>query len=267
MGKSHLILTCLLAMSCLFVQAQPQVGSFSVTPKVGLTMSTLWGDDTPVRAVYYNYEQAYSYGVEDPNDYWEVHNAKVKEKFGFAIGVDLQKQFARRVGFSVGAYYTLQGFKLDIPGDDVFQCQKLETNLHYIQTPLQWKFYVAKGFALQTGVQLEFLTKTKSIGRYTINGIQLNESDYKTIPVQQNGSSVNYTTYVSCETDPSSDFGIALPVGLSYEYNNVVAELRCNIPLANYYDYDDWDLKAKQTKFCCMFTVGYRFELSKSVAK
>ena len=254
-------------MSCAAGVAQPSVGSFSVTPKVGLTMSTLWGDDAPVRAVFLRTDYSSSQeAYEDSRNYWEVHEASVKPSAGFALGVDLQKQFARHAAFSVGAYYAMQSYKLDVAGDDVFRCKKFETKLHYIQLPLQWKFYVAKGLALQTGVQLEFLTGAKSEVRSTINDVELKNDEIKY--VGRENKTLAFAAYVSHRSqDPTLDFGLSVPVGMSYEYKRVVAELRCNLPLTRVYNYDDWDLAAKQFKFGCMFTLGYRFELPKYVEK
>lgn len=112
---------------------------------------------------------------------------------------------------------------------------KIETS--YINVPITANFYVLKGFALKTGVQLGFLTSAQLKGE--ILSEKLDES---------------------CKDD-FNKFDLSIPVGLSYEFNNhIVLDARYNIGLTKVNKEKDPDYKDGRN-FTFAFTIGYKIGL------
>ena len=119
----------------------------------------------------------------------------------------------------------------------------LKTN--YFNVPLTVNWYVLKGFALKSGVQLGFLTRAKeySLTEYTQGG-------------------VDYT--LTAEADIKNNFkkfDVSIPVGLSYEFRfPIVIDLRFNVGLTkvnkdNTFNGDDF------RNLQSALTIGYKFKL------
>ena len=106
-------------------KAQFEPGTFTLQPKVGVTLATISSDNT-------------------------------KFKFGMAAGIEGQYQLNNWFGLSAAVMYSQQGFKaknIDLKG-----------NIEYINVPVMAKFYVTKGLSLNVGVQPGFMTKAKAKG-------------------------------------------------------------------------------------------------------
>ena len=141
-----------------------------------------------------------------------------------------------RVGLAIGAegeYYTSAdwlsisaGVKYEQLG---WKFKDVDAaKLDYINIPVMANFYVAKGFALKVGLQPGFLVSAKQ-----------GSVDYK---------------------DDCESFNFAIPVGLSYEFNNgITLDLRGGYSFtrvdkhggSNYKNYCDGG----------SLTIGYKFEL------
>ena len=106
-------------------KAQFEPGTFTLQPKVGVTLATISSDDS-------------------------------KFKFGMAAGIEGQYQLNNWFGLSAAVMYSQQGFK----AKDI----DLKRNLEYINIPVMAKFYVTKGLSLNVGVQPGFMTKAKAKG-------------------------------------------------------------------------------------------------------
>ena len=106
-------------------KAQFEPGTFTLQPKVGVTLATISSDDS-------------------------------KFKFGMAAGIEGQYQLNNWFGLSAAVMYSQQGFK----AKDI----DLKGNLEYINIPVMAKFYVTKGLSLNVGVQPGFMTKAKAKG-------------------------------------------------------------------------------------------------------
>ena len=104
-------------------KAQFEPGTFTLQPKVGVTLATISSDDS-------------------------------KFKFGMAAGIEGQYQLNNWFGLSAAVMYSQQGFK----AKDI----DLKGNLEYINIPVMAKFYVTKGLSLNVGVQPGFMTKAKA---------------------------------------------------------------------------------------------------------
>lgn len=103
--------------------AQHAVGSFSITPRMGISISNYAGDDA------------------DGTD----------AKVGFTTGVDAEYQLNEWLGLSGGLQYSMQGCKED----------EIKINSDYLNIPLLAHFYVADGLALNVGIQPGILVSSK----------------------------------------------------------------------------------------------------------
>ena len=106
-------------------KAQFEPGTFTLQPKVGVTLATISSDDS-------------------------------KFKFGMAAGIEGQYQLNNWFGLSAAVMYSQQGAK--VKNTDA------KLNLEYINIPIMAKFYVTKGLSLNVGVQPGFMTKAKAKG-------------------------------------------------------------------------------------------------------
>ena len=141
-------------------------------------------------------------------------------RFGVAAGAEFEYNATDMFGLSFGALYSMQGCKQE----------GLTAKLDYINIPILANVYVAPGFAVKLGIQPGFNVSSKVSG---------------------NGASVN-TNLLGLEAQ-SVDFSI--PLGLSYEFSNVVIDGRYNWGLTKVWK----DGEAKNSVF--QITVGYKFAL------
>ena len=95
--------------------------------------------------------------------------------------------------------------------------------------------YVAPGFAVKLGVQPGFKVNAEASAKQGSNAISAD-----------NSSQFN-----------SVDFSI--PVGVSYEFSNVVLDARYNFGLSKIFDEDEFNLDSKNLTF--QLTLGYKFTL------
>ena len=132
----------------------------------------------------------------------------------------------------MGMLYSVQGAR--VPGSSYGVKGEFTAKLNYINIPIMLNLYAAKGLALKFGFQPAF--NIVSDYEYTVQHV-----------------SVSGTTS-SLGIDVNS-FDFAIPVGLSYEYKNVVIDARYHIGLTKLVDNSD----ARNSVF--QFTLGYKFEL------
>ena len=106
-------------------KAQFEPGTFTLQPKVGVTLATISSDDS-------------------------------KFKFGMAAGIEGQYQLNNWFGLSAAVMYSQQGAKA--------KNYDVKVNTEYINIPVMAKFYVTKGLSLNVGLQPGFMTKAKAKG-------------------------------------------------------------------------------------------------------
>jgi len=106
-------------------KAQFEPGTFTLQPKVGVTLATISSDDS-------------------------------KFKFGMTAGIEGQYQLNNWFGLSAAVMYNQQGAKA--------KNYDAKVNLEYIIIPVMAKFYVTKGLSLNVGLQPGFMTKAKAKG-------------------------------------------------------------------------------------------------------
>jgi predicted porin len=149
-----------------------------------------------------------------------IGGEKDKARIGFVAGLEGEYYAADWFGLAVGLNYAQQGFKFE--AEDF----KETTKLDYLNVPIVGNFYVAKGLALKTGFQFGFLMNAK-----------LDSQDIK---------------------DLCNKVNFAIPVGVSYEIENVVLDLRYNIGLNKTNKADNGN---KARTDLIQITLGYKFNL------
>lgn len=237
MMKRTLMLTLLAALSAA-AMAQRAAGTFSIIPRVGVSLASLSGDAMYAGAVGAN-------AIEFKSRY----------KAGFVGGVDFDYQVASAASVSLGAFFSQQGCrygndKAEVSvGGNTYKYRGFSDasmQLGYLNVPLMANFYITERFAVKCGVQLGVNLSGKL--KYTETPYSVNENgevEYE--------KPTEYKIGVDCK---KVEFSI--PVGVSYEYENVVIDARYNIGLSG--TTDVVAVKSPKNQVV-QFTVGYRFEL------
>ena len=139
----RIVLMMALMAGVLGAQAQHEVGTWSVTPKVGANLSKLS-------------EQEMIY--EGLNSQAE---ANAKYKFGLTAGAEAEYQAWQQVAVSAGVFYSNEGYTYG----KIKDMEKLSQSLHFVSVPLLLNFYIEPnllpGLALKAGVQLGYLLSAK----------------------------------------------------------------------------------------------------------
>ena len=139
-----------------------------------------------------------------------------KSKVGFAAGVEGEYRAADILGISAGLIYSSQGTKFEFEDEDIKISEKWSPA--YLNIPILANVYVVKGLAVKAGIQ---------------PGFMISKDD----------------------DDDAKSFDFSIPVGLSYEYANVVLDARYNFGLTKVADGGD----SKNSVF--QITLGYKFDL------
>ena len=227
----RLFLLFLFVLTLFGAQAQPKWGTWSVVPHVGVSFANLTKDAINVP---YN------------------GTSHSQTRIGFSGGADVYYQLTDKLALSGGVAYTQAGcnFK-DIPADlnakhgTVFH--NAYFNLGYVDVPLLAHIYISKDLALSIGCQPSFLTKATS---------QTEMQDYET----DGKGGIKYDKNEVSEGDVKHWYkktAFAIPVGISYEYENVMLTARYNFGLSNVYGHDLGDSKNR----IITVSVGYKFNL------
>ena len=124
-----LMIFAVLALASLTASAQQEVGTWSVTPKVGVNLAK----------------------ITDAND--------ASMQVGLVAGADVNYQIAEKFAVSAGVFYSMQGAKDKYKEGGISFDQKLK--LDYINIPILAQFYVIPGLAIKAGIQPAFNVKHK----------------------------------------------------------------------------------------------------------
>ena len=146
-------------------------------------------------------------------------------RIGLAAGAEFEYGLTDNIGLSAGVLYSMQGVKTTIIDDDC------TWKLDFLNVPILANFYVAKGFAVKLGVQPGF--KLSSKAKFKGSG------GSKEVEVEDGVKSVD----------------LSIPVGVSYQYQNIVFDARYNWGVTKIVD----DVDSKHSVF--QITVGYKFSL------
>lgn len=248
------VLTLALVLMTLTASAQQKAKTFSITPKVGITASSFSGE-MPVSVSYviipdgqHNIPDGVLFPVDESmfTRMGSIYLGDIKNKVGFTIGAEGQYQFTSVVGLSFGAFYTQEGaayntkgFYSDSNDVKVNINDDLKINLNCITLPVLANVYVWKGLALKAGLQPEFAVGKKTKGDVTI--------EFQ-----------GQTSHLGSSDANIKSFSLSLPMGISYEYKHVVADLRYSIGLTNLQKNRDSGVDGGHNRVLT-FTLGYKF--------
>lgn len=240
-----------MATAAIGAYGQGKVNSISLTPQVGVSLGKQNGFE--------------GYQSTLPTGAGISYYPDARYKAGFTAGMEAAYQATPEWAFSVGVFYTQTGSKYkdfeavlneteqpapsgQIAAQTLWQGHAF-TEQHntfgYVMIPVMAHYYLAKGFAVKAGVELGFLTSAKREWTRTDFTID-NETDTRTLV----GTPVKGETDIK---DEAKSTVLAIPVGLSYEYEHVVLDARYHIPLTQ-------SMKTIDThNRLFTITVGYRF--------
>lgn len=231
-------LSLFFVMVSALAMAQREAGKFSIIPRIGVTLANLSGDAFYSASIISN-------AIEHKSRY----------KAGLVCGVDFDYQLSQQLSLSLGAVYSQQGCRY---GNDktltstvgeahnYLGFSNASTQLHYLNIPLLANFYLTDNFAVKAGVQVGFNLSGKM--KYTETPYSVNED-----------GDVVYEPQIDYNLDTDSKkVDISIPVGVSYEYENVIIDARYNIGLARINEIEG--IKGPKNQVF-QFTVGYRFQL------
>lgn len=153
-------------------------------------------------------------------------------RIGLAAGVEGEYQATDIFSLSAGVIYSQQGNKYDKSYGN--SNVKFTNKLDYINIPIMANVYVVKGLAVKLGVQPAFNVNSKFSTVANVAGTE---------------------TKKSVDNNNVKSFDFSIPVGLSYEFNNVVLDARYNWGLTKIADNSD----NKNSVF--QITLGYKFDL------
>ena len=209
--------------------AQSKVGTWSVIPHVGVSIASLTHQ---------------SGGIEVGDN--QSQELKPQARPGFTGGVDVMYQASDNIGLSIGLSYVQAGCKYKDVDDNGVIWHDHYDRMDYISVPLVAHSYIAPGLSINVGVAPSFLI----YGKY--------HAGMQTYDLDADGHRTNVK---EAEIDQDikkglRKFTLSIPVGISYEYENVVLDARYNVGMLNVYKHG---LSARNKVF--EVSVGYKFDL------
>lgn len=209
--------------------AQSKVGTWSVIPNVGVSIASLTHQ---------------SGGIEVGDN--QSQEVKPQARPGFTGGVDVMYQAYDNVGLSIGLSYVQAGCKYKDVDDNGVIWHDHYARTDYISVPLVAHSYIAPGLSINVGVAPSFLI----YGKYHAGMLSYDlDADGHRTNVQEGVMDIDTKKGLR-------KFTLSIPVGISYEYENVVLDARYNVGVLNAYKYG---LTARNKVF--EVSVGYKFDL------
>lgn len=153
-----------------------------------------------------------------------------KAKFGYSFGMEIEYQIDDMWSLAGALMYSDQG------GIDKSNGVKEVLDIDYVNVPITFNCYLLPGLAVKAGMQPAFRTKTS----VTIDGSK---------------TDVDWLLKQYGEDTKMSKFMLSVPVGISYEYKNVVLDARYNIGLT-----DIFKEEGVMRNHVFQLTLGYKFE-------
>lgn len=170
-------------------------------------------------------------------------------KLGYEGGAEVEYMVHDRIGVTLGAMYAMQSEKAkdfhvaskQDGSDNLYDFTKAEdirVNMGFLNIPLKCNVYLTDNIALKAGVQFGFMLSAK-LKYNTVSGLYDKLNPGKII-------------YYDAEGKP-------IPVGVSYEYENVILEAQYRIGLSDLNDIPHDSNKFRSSVFS--FSLGYRLPL------
>jgi len=210
-------------------QAQQPAKTFSITPKVGISVGGLTGDPFfNTATVVYMWPSSFDQSADDLRtpEISSHSTQKHSTQIGFAGGIEAQYQFNRYLGIVLGATYrhasvdykyenTPFPYKPTSQFSDVYKYNGIKDanwNADYLGVPVMLSVYIWRGLAVKAGLQMDWM---------------FHEDADATIDYSSTSDDLIVLNYSSIYD--SHKISMSIPVGLSYEYKNIVFDARYNI--------------------------------------
>ena len=218
-----------LVTSTLVSMAQNKPGTWSVIPHVGVSISSLLGGS----------------GIYEVGDNMIVE-VKPHALLGFVGGTDVMYQASDVVGLSAGLSFVQAGckFKDDKGKNSVVYNRNLRMN--YVTMPILIHSYLLPGFSVKAGIEPTLLVSAKS------HEVQ------QSYEVDKEGKKSNFheDEFTIDMKNGMRKFGLSIPIGVSYEYENVVLGALYHVEVFNIYKKGD---SSRNSVF--EVSVGYKLNL------
>jgi len=254
-----ILFSLLLLCSSIVLIAQPRVGSISVMPKVGMTLSEPTGGFTYINFFSHaRTEPGIVTGNNSNISTYATATAALQRKSGFTLGAEFQYQVASGFALVSGLNFAQlrSSVDLDACSSSDFTFHKITNKSNYLQIPFLVKGYLYKGLALQVGLQFDWHLKSKVEMSYDFYGVPL-KSDNAFVSVNNK----EYYVFVSqSHMDNIEKFGASIPMGVSYEYRNLELSAMYNISATRSSKAgDEYSSSYDMRNSTFLFTLGYRF--------
>lgn len=231
--KKRLFIMLGVLMFSAAVQAQPDAGTISVIPRVGVNFANLTNNEVVVDLAN------------------QSKTLKSRVKPGLTVGLDAELQATDLLSVSMGLHYSMQGSRYPdferSEGDLVEGNSNWHTNLDYLNLPLLLGYRVGGGFSVKAGVQVGMLVGAKD-----------KKSKTEIIPVEVGGRRQGNAVSQSMDLlDDCKKVDFSIPIGVSYEFEHVIVDARYNLGLTRLYKLD----LVKSRNSVIQLSVGYRLGL------
>ena len=212
-----------MAVATLTANAQYRAGTWSIQPKVGVTITSVTNLNNNIGPII------------------GAGRAESQTYVGATIGGEVEYQIDKQFSVAAGIGYIMQGKQWDDYVNATGKAKDLKLELGYVNVPIVLNYQIFKGFAVKAGMQFAFLTNAK---------MKATE--------ETTGRTESYSEDVKSQM---SSFDFSIPVGASYEFSNhIIIDARYNIgvtkvnkeSVAGYSDCHNSVLLA---------TVGYKFKM------
>lgn len=280
----HFFTTFLLLLSGAIAVAQPEVGRFSITPKIGGSMCTMTGHPSIEAQMHMETVTPTSTSNRDFNGIFFNHG---RIRPGWMGEVDVQYQLTERSGISVGIGYNVQGMKLKkdnsliVPGvisadgqDRYCKFKNMRLTLGYLTVPVMYNMHIYNGLSAGIGLQAGFCVTRKMHFEALFDNTYYMKSQPMHPRSHFRWDEPNRMTRIeidwcAIDTRHIQKFVLSAPVNLSYEWHRYVAELRYCIDLTETTDWTtnkkdgikSWTESAHSRNSVLSLTIGYRFQL------
>ena len=143
----------------------------------------------------------------------DLFSEDTKMKVNVTYGFEVEYSFTDNFSIAGGLLFTDQGYKFDYY--DINNSKyTAKFNNYYAAVPITLNYYLVEGLAIKAGVQPAFRVKTK----LEADGTKMDLDDALEFLFPNKDVTVN-------------KFDLMIPVGLSYEYKNIVLDARYNFGL------------------------------------
>ena len=172
-----------------------------------------------------------------------ITNDKVDMKAGIVAGAELEYQILEKASVAGGVQFLTRGSRAKQTSDDGSYTVRKSLSAESISIPLTFNYYVIPNLAVKAGIEGNIQTRSQMIYK----------NDEGNTPYDL--------------TSKFTHFLVALPIGVSYEYNNFVLDARYSLPLTKitegrYMSLDtagEFPLNGKYHTF--QITLGYKFKI------